>query len=356
MKALRFHKARDLRLEDVAPPAPPRADEVIIDVSQCGICGTDIHEYLSGPHILPATPHPVTGARIPIILGHEFSGVVSAIGPEVTGLAPGDRVAILPHLMQRGDYYVRRNLGQFSPTTGLVGLTWHWGGMGEQVMVPQENVVKLPDEVSDDQGAMLEPAAVAVNAIDHARITAGSTVLITGAGPIGALTALAARAAGAARIFVHEPNEGRLKPLRAFDGLTLFSGPPGEVLDAVRSATDQGVGVDAAIECAGHPAALDLCIAATRCTGILAQVGFYARKPEVDMFRICEKGLHLIGCWGNDITLGPRLVAMIASGKFPVETLVTGRVALGRAVADGFEALTAPGNDHIKILIDLSRH
>ena len=216
MKALRFHKARDLRLDEVQAPAKPVGDQVVLKISYCGICGTDLHEYAAGPIILPVEPHPETGAKVPIILGHKFSAIVTATGPGVANVKVGDRVAILPHLMKAGDYYVRRNIGQFSPATGLVGLTWHWGGMGEYAMVPEQNTVKLPASVSDEQGACIEPAAVAVNAIDNAGVVAGSTVLITGAGPIGALTALAARAAGAAKIFVYEPNAGRRARLQSF--------------------------------------------------------------------------------------------------------------------------------------------
>jgi len=353
MKALRFHKARDLRLDDISPPPDPGADQVVLKILQCGICGTDLHEYLAGPIILPVKPHPENGAQIPIILGHEFSATVSKIGSAVTSVKPGDRVAILPHLMKAGDYYVRRNLGQFSSTTGLVGLTWHWGGMGELATVPEQNVVKLPDGVSDEQGALLEPSAVAVNAIDAASVNVGSTVLITGAGPIGALAALAARAAGASKIFVHEPNARRRARLAEFDGLSVRGGSSADLLGAIEQQTDCGVGVDASIECAGHQGALDLCVEATKRTGTIAQVGLFVERPKIDMFRICEKGLNLVGCWGNAITLGPRLVAMIASGRFPVEKIITGRVSLQDAVSSGFDALTANDNDHLKILINM---
>jgi (R,R)-butanediol dehydrogenase / meso-butanediol dehydrogenase / diacetyl reductase len=253
--------------------------------------------------------------------------------------------------MKAGDYYVRRNLGQFSPTTGLVGLTWHWGGMGELATVPEQNIVKLPDDVSDEQGALLEPSAVAVNAIDAASVQVGSTVLITG--PIGALSALAARAAGASKIFVYEPNAARRARLAEFDGLSVHGGSSVDLLGAIEQQTDCGVGVDASIECAGHQGPLDLCVEATKRTGTIAQVGLFVERPKIDMFRICEKGLNLVGCWGNAITLGPRLVAMIASGRFPVEKIITGRVSLQDAVSSGFDALTANDNDHLKVLINM---
>ena len=121
MRALRFHHAKDLRLEDVPAPGAPGDHDVVLKVILCGICGTDLHEYVAGPIILPVAPHPSTGARVPIILGHEFSSEVVATGARVTAVNVGDRVAVLPHLMQPADYYARRNIGQFSAATGLVG-------------------------------------------------------------------------------------------------------------------------------------------------------------------------------------------------------------------------------------------
>ena len=149
MKALRFHAARDLRLEDIEPPAAPGAGEVLVAVSHCGICGSDLHEYLDGPIFVPVEPHRLTGASAPLVLGHEFAGRVSAIGSGVERVAEGDRVAILPHLNKPGDYFVRRGLGHISDTTALVGLSSAYGGMGEFAVVPQDNVVRLPDSVTD---------------------------------------------------------------------------------------------------------------------------------------------------------------------------------------------------------------
>jgi (R,R)-butanediol dehydrogenase/meso-butanediol dehydrogenase/diacetyl reductase len=350
MKALRFHAKHDLRLEDVAEPTAPKAGEVALKVSYCGICGTDLHEYMAGPILVPVEPHPFTGAKAPMILGHELSAVVSAVGDGVTTVKPGDRVAVLPHLMKPGEYYARRNLGQFSPETGLVGLSWYWGGMGERAIVPAQNVVRLPDNVTDEQGAVVEPAAVALNAIDQGGVHAGSTVLVTGAGPIGALTALAAKAAGASAVYVFEPNAGRRAKVEAFGGIKVF-GDRSALLKTLAAETDSGIGVDVAIECAGHEAALALCVEAVKRTGTIAQVGLFVEPPRVDMFKVSEKGVRIVGCWGNDITLGPRLVGLVASGRFPVEKVITGRVTLDTAVAEGFDKLTQPGNDHLKILI-----
>src|SRR5437667_12065340 len=96
MRALRFHAARDLRVEDVPEPPAAAAGEVVVRVAACGICGTDLHEYVAGPIVTPVEPHPLTGATNPQILGHEFSGTVVAVGPAVSRVAVGDRVAIMP--------------------------------------------------------------------------------------------------------------------------------------------------------------------------------------------------------------------------------------------------------------------
>lgn len=353
MRALRFHAQRDLRLEDVAPPEAPSGSDVVLDVTYCGICGTDLHEYLHGPIIVPQHPHPVSGASMPLILGHEISARIKSVGPLVNGLKIGQRVAVVPHLMKKGDWFERRNLGQFSPQTGLVGLTWHWGGMGEQVLLPAENLVPLPDNVSDIQGAMLEPAAVALNALDETGLKAGDTVLITGAGPIGALVAMAARSAGAAKIYLHDPNAGRIARLSEMDGIIAFDGTPDDLLARIRDETDQAVGVDIAFECAGHPAALGFCLDALRPKGKVAIIGLMGGQTPVDLFKVCEKGITLIGTWGNDFTIGPRLIGLIETGRFPVESLVTGIVELEHAVKNGFDVLASPNSDDLKIMIDM---
>ena len=207
MKAVRFHAAKDIRVEDVpAPSARLGAHDVLIKPLVTGICGTDLHEYIAGPIVTPQTPHSYTGATNPQILGHEFSAVVVDKGAEVSNVKLGDRVSVQPLISPRDDYYGRRGLYHLSENMACVGLSWAWGGMSELAVVNDYNVAVVPDGVSDVQAAMIEPAAVAIYAVDRGQVTSGSTVLVSGIGPIGALTLLAARAAGAAVIFVSEPN------------------------------------------------------------------------------------------------------------------------------------------------------
>ena len=353
MKALRFHQANDLRLDEIEPPASPGPQEVRLRVLKCGICGSDLHEYTDGPILIPTKPHPFTGSSGPQILGHEFSAVVDAIGAEVRSVKVGDRVAVIPHLNKPGEYYARRNLGHISSETGLVGFSWYWGGLAEYALVPEQNVVYLSQEVSDEQGAIVEPASVALNAVDLGGVTAGSSVLVTGAGPIGALAAMAATASGATRVFVFEPNEGRCKRLATIPGIQAFS-ELDKLKVSLATKTEAGLGVDVALECAGHEAALDLCIDAVKRTGSIVQVGLFVKKPAVDMFKVCEKALRLVGSWGFPITIGPRVVELIASGRMPVELIVSGQVNLDEVVQAGFDQLIKPNHDKVKILVKIS--
>ena len=201
MRALRFHAAHDLRIDDIPPPEEPGPGEVRIRNNKAGICGTDLHEYASGPIFIPTTPHPYSGSSGPQILGHEFGGVVEAVGPGVDNVKPGDRVSVLPHVMRRDrGYFAERGLFTLADEIAYVGLSWPWGGMAEQAMLRYDTVHKIPDQMSDEEAALVEPTAVVVYACDRGGVRAGSTVLVTGAGPIGVLAILAARAAGATTI------------------------------------------------------------------------------------------------------------------------------------------------------------
>ena len=187
MRALRFHAARDLRIEEVTEPPAPSLGDVVVRVATCGICGTDLHEYTAGPIVTPVEPHPLTGAQNPQILGHEFAGDVVATGPGVTSVAEGDRVAIMPLAYCGHCPYCRRGLQHLCAMMACVGLSHPWGGMAELATVAEYQVVRLPESVTYRQGALIEPTAVAAYGVERAGVGPGDSVLVTGAGPIGAL-------------------------------------------------------------------------------------------------------------------------------------------------------------------------
>jgi (R,R)-butanediol dehydrogenase/meso-butanediol dehydrogenase/diacetyl reductase len=357
MKALRFHGRKDLRVDDVEDPASCGPHQVLVKNSYCGICGTDLHEYLHGPIQIPQKPHPFSNAVVPLILGHEFSGVVEKVGSDVQNVRPGDHVSIQPNVIPGGDYYDRRGWSHLSDNLSVVGLSYPWGGMAERCLVYDYNVAKLPPEVSDEQGAMIEPAAVAVNAIENGDLKAGDTILITGGGPIGALVGMAASAAGASKIFLSEPNPIRREFLASWNVFTGIYDPLSQdVPTLVRQETESGVGVDVAVECVGNEKALATCMDAVRRRGTVVQIGLPTRPASIDLHKLVTKDLTYRGSWAYKNTAWPKVIGLVASGKLPVEKAITGKVKLDAAVRQGFDALAAPDSAHIKILVEAPLH
>lgn len=356
MKAARFHGKRDVRVETVAEPAHDRLGphDVVIRNRFCGICGTDLHEYASGPIFIPTEPHPYTKAQLPQVLGHEYGGTVVAVGAEVTNVAPGDRVSVQPLVSPRDDYFGRRGQYQLSDKLGIIGLMWPWGGMAEYSLVNDYNVFRMPDTVTDEQAALIEPTAVVVYAADRGGVKPGSSVLITGAGPIGQLQVLAARAAGASQIFLSDTNDNRLAMARQIlPDIVTLNPKSDNVVEAIRESTEGNVGVDVALECVGAEAALATCIDAVRRQGVVVQVGLHVGKPAVDGFTVTFKDIDVRGSWCYSTLMWPRVASMIGTGILPAEKVVTRRIRLDDVVDQGFEALLSPAGQELKILIDL---
>jgi len=354
MKAVRFYAKEDIRVEDVPAPQSVGPRQLVVKPLVCGICGTDLHEYAAGPIVTPLHPHVFTGATLPQILGHEFSAEVIETGKEVTRVRKGDRVSIQPLVMPLDDYFSRRGLNHLSPKMGCIGLSWQWGGMGEYAIINDYNANKLPDTVSNEQGAVIEPSAVALYGVDRAKVGAGSTVLITGGGPIGALSALASAAAGAVKIYVSEPNPNRRAQIEALGVTTqIFDPKKDNVVELLREQTEEGVGVDSAIECSGSEAGLNTCCEAVRNRGTVAQVGLHVRKALVDPALWALKDITVEATWCFEVTMWPRIIGMIEGGTYPVEKIVSGKVKADNVVEKGFKPLLDPSGSQMKILVQM---
>ena len=351
MRAVRFHEARDIRIEEVPEPSGdlgPR--QLLVRPRSVGICGTDLHEYLAGPIVTSVTAHPLTGATLPQILGHEIAADVEAVGDEVHHVRPGDRVSIMPLAYCGGCHFCRRGLNHLCTRMGCVGLSWAWGGFASHAVVEHYQAWPLPDSLSYEQGALIEPAAVAAYGVSRAGVVPGDTVLVTGAGPIGALTVLAARAAGAGEVFLSEPNERRIVRAQALGATAILDPARDDVAGELRDRTG-GIGADVAIECAGNERALSTCLEAVRARGTVAQVGLHVRPAAFEPMRLAERELSLVGTWCYPVHEWPRITAQVASGAFPVERVVTDRIGLDDTVTRGFDALADPASDHLKILV-----
>lgn len=209
MKALRWHAARDLRLSELERQAP-RPGEVELEVAYCGICGSDLHEYQSGPHSIPqAEAHPLSGCRAPLTLGHEFCGVVAALGPGVEGLRIGDRVAVEPEYRCGECRYCREGRYNLCESMGFIGLMGD-GGFAERARVPAYMLHRLPDAVGFRQAAVLEPAAVALHALRRSSLAPGQRCAVFGLGPIGLLLVMLARLRGIEDIVAIDVSPERL--------------------------------------------------------------------------------------------------------------------------------------------------
>lgn len=350
MRALRFHAARDLRIEEVDEPGGPGEGEVVVRVASCGICGTDLHEYVAGPIVTPVEPHPLTGAQNPQILGHEFSGEVVATGAGVTSVREGDRVAIMPLAYCGRCAYCRRGLQQLCATMGCVGLSHAWGGMSELAAVAEYQVVRLPDEVTYQQGALIEPTAVAAYGVERGGVVPGDRVLVTGAGPIGALAALCAHAAGASTVYVSEPNPARRARADALGVATVLDPTAVDVPELLHEETE-GLGVDVAIECSGNAHGFRAAIASLRKRGTLAQTGLFVGEATVEPILWSLNDLTIVGTWCYWVYEFDRVAAQIAAGSLPVERVITSKVGLDDS-PDAFERLASGTADEIKILVE----
>jgi len=293
-----------------------------------------------------------TGATNPQILGHEFSARVTKVGSAVSHVKAGDRISVQPLLFPRDDYFGKRGLYHLSPKMGCVGLSWAWGGMAEQAVIKDYNAQPIPDNLTDEQGAMIEPAAVAMYGVDRGGVAAGSTVLVSGAGPIGALTVLAAKAAGASVIIVSEPNLNRRRIINEIAPYAVVVDPKTQnLLEVVRDLTEEGVGVDVALECVGKEASLNACVDAVRRAGKVVQVGLHIKRASIDAMQWALKDITVEATWCYPVQVWPRIARLIASGDFPVEKVITARIDAADVVSKGFEALLDPSGQHLKILV-----
>ncbi len=350
MRAARFYGQRDIRVEDVAVPAVREPDDLLVEVRFCGICGTDLHEYLMGPIVTPAQPHPLTGATLPQTLGHEFSAVVAEAGSGVREVRAGDRVAIMPAIVCGRCYYCRRGLGHLCSSFACTGLSAETGGLAQFAIVKEYQVAMLPPEVSDLEGALIEPASVAAYGVDRAGVAGGDIVLVTGAGPIGVLSAMYASAIGAATVIIAEPNPNRAALARTMD-IGPVADPTSEEFSGLIGELTSGIGVDVAVECSGSSPGLATCVTSTRRQGVIAQTGLHTKPASLDAMALSAKDLALFGTWCYRITDWPRTIRLVASGKYPVAQAITAQIRLEDVVAMGFDVLADPRGDQLKVLV-----
>lgn len=348
MRAAVWHKARDLRVEDV--PVPDLADphSVQVKIAACGICGSNLHEYAPGPIFIPVdAPHPISGERAPIVMGHEFADEVVAVGEGVTRVKPGDGVAIVPILSpsRDGAYVMERY--NLSPLLGFHGLSGGGGGFSQFTVLGEHMLHKMPEDLSWEQGALVEPAAVALHAVRQSGLNSGDSAAVFGTGPIGLMVIEALKGAGAAHIHAVEISEVRRRKAEQL-GATIHDPSGGDVVEAIQDASAGGV--DFAFEVTGIPSVLSQCIGATHPGGEIVIVSIWESNAsfQPNTLVIKERTTRGIIAYRH---VYPAVMALMQRGYFGAEDLVTDRIALDDVVEKGFEQLL---NDKSQIKIMVS--
>jgi threonine dehydrogenase-like Zn-dependent dehydrogenase len=333
MKAAVFDSAgRPLRVEQIDAPAP-KADEILLRVAACGICGSDLHMSED-----PTTFGVTQGA----VLGHEFSGEVVALGSEVSDFQIGDKVAVAPMYGCGACERCRRGDPAWCANMQLIG-----GGYAELASVTARQCRKLPEGLSIEAGALAEPTAVALHCVNRGKVATGDRVLIVGAGPIGLLVAYWARRRGASCVAVADINEAP-REIAGKVGATHFlrSGP--DLADEF--ATVAGGPPDIVFECVGKPGLIDFCARLPRLQGRMVAVGLCVGGDQWDPFAIMHREVEIIfAAFFNMAEFQAALDALAEDGRFRPQALVTDTIGF-ETVPEVFEGLKSR-TTQCKILI-----
>jgi len=350
MKAVVWHGRKDVRVEEVPEPPPPPPGQVQVEVAWCGICGTDLHEYLGGPLYIPAdAPHPLTGAQAPVILGHELSGRVIAVGDGVEGFEIGDRIAACPIIGCGECRWCKSGFMGQCENVAFLGISWHGGGFAEKMNLYAYQAYHLPDTVSDEVGALLEPFAATVRMVAQGEVGPDDNVAIVGAGPIGLMALMAARIAGAKRVVSLEIADRRIE-LAKQCGATAVINPSAE--DPFQRAEEltAGEGFDVVLECVGQPDTGLLAGRLTRTRGRLMVMGVFEEPAPLDFTDLVYGEKTVMGSMGG-YGLFDEAIAMMADERFRGDLLITGRIKLDDILEKGFRPLIEEKAKHVKILV-----
>jgi L-iditol 2-dehydrogenase len=348
MQAAVLHGIHDLRVEEVEAPGAPAPREVKIQINRVGICGSDVHYWQHG-RIGDFV------VREPMILGHECAGTVVEVGANVRNLQPGHRVALEPGVPRLSTplshYYMKRGEYNLCPDIFFFATPPDHGSFCEYVNHPADFCFRLPDHVSLEEGAMIEPMSTGIYAARVAPITMGDTVAIAGAGPIGLMNVLTALAAGAANIIVSDPVEARLEVARRIGATHIVAGHANELKQAALEVTE-GRGADVGIEAAGHPAALNALIHSARPGATIVLIGMPpgdTAELNINDLIVREIKLRPIFRYNNTFPTG---VNLLASGKVDVRPLLSKTFSLAQ-VPEAFEYVVSNRDTCVKAVVEV---
>lgn len=339
MKQVRLVEPQKIILEEVAKPQLDE-NQVLIKVKRIGICGSDIHAYYD--------KHPYISC--PIVQGHEFSGEIAETGKGVDSFFPGEKVTVMPQLVcgqcypcTHGRYHICNDLKVLGCQTD--------GAAREYIPVDHQLVIKLPEGLSYDDGAMVEPLAVGVHAVKRLGDVSRMNLMVLGAGPIGNLTAQAAKGLGARKLLITDISDFRLEIARQC-GINFTVDVSQNLLEAK---LDEAFGpnrADAILECVGVQEAIADAIDLARKGTDIVVVGVFGEKPEVDMGLVQDKELRMIGTLMFQEEDYLTAIDLINSGKIILEPLISKHFPF-EDYAKAYKYIEDNRDRAMKVLIDL---
>ncbi len=342
MKAAVLHKARDLRLEEV--PIPEYGpDDVLVKIGAVGICGSDVHYWRTGA----IGDFVVTE---PMILGHEVAGTVAEVGAKVTSLKVGDRVALEPGVPCRRCEACKTGRYNLCPDVHFFATPPIDGALSDFAVSPADFAYKIPDSLSLDAAALIEPLSVGIHACRRGNLTAGQSVFIAGAGPIGLTSLAAAKAFGATDIFISDVRPHRLEIAKKMGATHVFDAR--EDAEATVQEATGGRGVDLAIECAGAEPAFMSCLKTAKSGGTVVIVGLGDNSTyQVPMVELAVKELDLKGIFRYVYTY-PAAINLLTSGAVDLDPMITHHFPLDDMLT-GFEYAEKGTDGAVKVMIEV---
>lgn len=340
MLASRLHGTEDIRLDEVPEPVV-RDGEVRLKVAYNGICGSDLHMYFRGQM---ARDEPIT-------LGHEFAGVIDTVGAGVTGLVPGTPVAVRPFFKcGRCEECARGWTHLCTPMKVLGCGAAEGGGLAEYCVAPAGMVFALPDGVTLEQGALVEPMAVSYHGILRGEVEPGMRVLILGAGPIGIGVLLGLRALGVTDVIVAEPSAPRRAAIAELGASEVLDPHTDDVLGVVRDRT-RGRGVDVVFECAGAQASYAQAVMAAGPRGRVVVLAVYEDPVEWNPSMVMMREVELRGAVGYQEGCYEAVLDLMAAGHYPTRGWVE-HIPWAGLLDEGFGPLRR--GERMKVLVDVA--
>ena len=318
----------------------PTADEVILQVKRIGVCGSDIHVF----HGL----HPYTS--YPVVQGHEIGAVIAEIGTNVTCFLPGDKVVFMPQVTCGVCYPCRHGMYHICDSLKVMG--FQTGGAAQEYFaIKADKVLKLPETMTLDEAALIEPVSVAVHALSRAGSVEDLNVVVLGSGTIGNLVAQVARASGAKGVMITDVSEYKLEKARAC-GLQYVVNPQKENLSQSILKAFGPDKADLILECVGVQDTITQAVANARKGSTIIVVGVFGKKPEVDLGLVQDRELRLIGTLMYQKKDYERAIELVADGKLCLEPMVTHRFAF-KDYLEAYKTIESSGGQYMKVMIDL---